>query len=231
MVRVLGEDGPAVLLLPGGGQRVADAMPDLVDGLLDGEPPCRVVLWDRPATGRVLPDAPGAIHAMLAAEGLGPVVLVGHSLGGAIAALIACVHPDDVAGLVLLDPTPVNDIGECRRIERGARLVAVAGAIPGVDRLVRTSLGDDPGGLWRAVRGLGVVSRRFDPSRLPRVPAAVVTADRDAGSPMARSHARLAFALGAPLQTWPGAEHGVHLTHADEVLAVVRDVVRRVRAG
>jgi pimeloyl-ACP methyl ester carboxylesterase len=47
------------------------------------------------------------LHALLAARDGGPVVLVGHSLGGLHALLYAATYPDDVAGLVLVDaPSP-----------------------------------------------------------------------------------------------------------------------------
>ena len=76
----------------------------------------RVCSYDRP-------DSPGSrsdptpqrtaqevvddLRALLAAAGeSGPYVLVGHSLGGLYAQLFAYQHPDEVAGLVLADPTP-----------------------------------------------------------------------------------------------------------------------------
>jgi pimeloyl-ACP methyl ester carboxylesterase len=47
------------------------------------------------------------LRALLAAAGEpGPYVLVGHSLGGLYVQLFAYRHPDEVAGLVLVDPTP-----------------------------------------------------------------------------------------------------------------------------
>jgi pimeloyl-ACP methyl ester carboxylesterase len=36
----------------------------------------------------------------------GPYVVVGHSIGGAMARLYASEYPEDVSGLVLVDPTP-----------------------------------------------------------------------------------------------------------------------------
>ena len=45
-----------------------------------------------------------ALAALLVAEADGPVLVVGHSFGGALALNLAAVRPDVVAGLVLLDP-------------------------------------------------------------------------------------------------------------------------------
>ena len=45
------------------------------------------------------------LHALLhAAKVPSPYILVGHSLGGAIVELFACIYPSEVAGLVLVDP-------------------------------------------------------------------------------------------------------------------------------
>ncbi len=47
------------------------------------------------------------LRALLVAAGeAGPYVLVGHSLGGLYVQLFAYQHPEEVAGLVLVDPTP-----------------------------------------------------------------------------------------------------------------------------
>ena len=49
------------------------------------------------------------LHAALHIPGMpGPYVLVGHSLGGMNARLYASLYPDDVAGLVLVDPANPN---------------------------------------------------------------------------------------------------------------------------
>ena len=50
-------------------------------------------------------NAAADLHAILAAaEVTGPYVIVGHSWGGLIATTFARIYPDDVSGLVLVDP-------------------------------------------------------------------------------------------------------------------------------
>jgi pimeloyl-ACP methyl ester carboxylesterase len=47
------------------------------------------------------------LHQLLDAAGVpAPYLLVGHSLGGMVVRLYAARHPDAVAGMVLVDPTP-----------------------------------------------------------------------------------------------------------------------------
>jgi pimeloyl-ACP methyl ester carboxylesterase len=76
----------------------------------------RVCSYDRPDSPqsrsdptpeRTAQEVVDDLHALLlAAEEDGPYVLVGHSMGGLYAQLFAYQHPEDVAGLVLVDPTP-----------------------------------------------------------------------------------------------------------------------------
>lgn len=62
--------------------------------------------WDAPWT---IDANVAALAALVDAETDGPVVVVGHSFGGAIALNLAAVRPDLVAGLVLLDPAVALD--------------------------------------------------------------------------------------------------------------------------
>ena len=117
----------------GGGRRlylscVGTGSPTVVLDAADGEsaatwfgvesavaPITQVCSYDRPGTQvsasdpapapRTGADAVADLHALLAAAGVpGPYVLAGHSDGGLYARLYAHTYPDDVAGLVLVDP-------------------------------------------------------------------------------------------------------------------------------
>ncbi|GAA0966446.1 alpha/beta hydrolase [Acrocarpospora macrocephala] len=75
-------------------------------------PDHRVVLYDRGGLGwsewvpgrRSSVELAEELHATLEAADIpGPYVLVGHSLGGSINRIYAARHPDNVAGLVLID--------------------------------------------------------------------------------------------------------------------------------
>ncbi len=96
-------DSPALLLLHGqpGGACDWDAVTSAVGG--------RAIAIDRPGwDGRSQPtDLAGnarAAFAALDARGIDRATVVGHSLGGAVAAWIAASHPDRVAALVLVAP-------------------------------------------------------------------------------------------------------------------------------
>src|SRR5687767_9865804 len=76
----------------------------------------RVCSYDRAGLGqsdpaptgvRTVQDSVDDLHALLGAAAIsGPVVLVGHSLGGLIVRLYASQYPDEVAGAVLVDGMP-----------------------------------------------------------------------------------------------------------------------------
>ena len=78
----------------------------------------RVCAYDRAGYGFSDPitrpaDADNAVDdlsKLLSKAGLGDqIILVGHSVGGLYAELFAARHPDQVAGLVLVDPTGLED--------------------------------------------------------------------------------------------------------------------------
>jgi pimeloyl-ACP methyl ester carboxylesterase len=259
-VTVHGRSGPLVMLLPGGAESADGFFPGLVEGLV-ADPGCRVVIHDRPGTGSSdepgrLADAADHLHAVIRDLGEGPVVVVGQSLGGGVALLLAAAYPDDVAGLVLLDPTPVNDARGCRRLERVMRVTRRVDGIPVLGpfqkaqllRGMRNSMKGknltpecrealdrignlDVSRLADAVDGITEVSAAFREDRLPRVPAVVVTATRKPDNAIRRHHALIADALGVELVSWPDSAHNVQLDHPVEVLEATREVVAAVAQG
>ena len=90
--RVCAYDRPGTFLVTG------DATEDFEPSRSDPVP--------QPTT---LQDGVADLHALLKASGeRGPYVVVGHSMGGAMARLYASEYPQDVSGLVLIDYTPYN---------------------------------------------------------------------------------------------------------------------------
>ncbi|MCO8276831.1 alpha/beta hydrolase [Actinoplanes sp. TRM 88003] len=145
MLDIRGVGGPGVLLLPGGAAAVAGFFPGLVEGLV-ADPGCRVILHDRPGTGASgvggsLARAAADLHATVAEAGLGPVVVIGQSLGGAVAALFARDYPADVAGVVLIDPSPVNDAVMARRLTQTMGTVERLHRLPVLGRVVQPLIG------------------------------------------------------------------------------------------
>lgn len=255
-VHVHGSSGPLVFLLPGGAETTEGFFPGLVEGLIES-PGCRVIVYDRPGTGESemsgsLATSAADIHRVITELGGEPVVAVGQSLGGAVALLLAVEYPESVSGLVLLDPTPINDPHGCGQLEQVLGIVKRLNSVPGVRgamqamlfRGMRRSMRHaelrpdcavaldkigslDLARLADSVKGIGQISADFREDAIPQVPAVLVSADRKPDHYIRRSHAKLAAALGVELVTWPGAAHNVQLDHPDETLAVVRELVTR----
>lgn len=104
-----GQGGPAVVFLPGAGHVGLDYLNihDQVAALTTS------VLYDRAGTGwsdetelpRSATAVAGELRALLNAASVPPpYLLVGHSLGGAYARRYAQLFPDEVAGILFLEP-------------------------------------------------------------------------------------------------------------------------------
>jgi pimeloyl-ACP methyl ester carboxylesterase len=129
-----GTGSPTVVFVPGGGDRT-ETWSKTLDPSEQAVLPAiaetnRVCTYDRPGTflptgegledfkksrsdpvpqPTTLQDRVADLHALLGASGeRGPYVVVGHSIGGAVAALYASEHPQEVSGLVLIDYTPYD---------------------------------------------------------------------------------------------------------------------------
>jgi pimeloyl-ACP methyl ester carboxylesterase len=102
--------GPALLLIHGLGGQMRNFTYSLLEMLKNDY---RVVILDRPGSGYSTrpPEASAAISAQartiarfMEALGLARPLVVGHSLGGAIALALALNHPEKVGGLALIAP-------------------------------------------------------------------------------------------------------------------------------
>jgi two-component system cell cycle sensor histidine kinase/response regulator CckA len=110
-LRDLGQ-GPPVLLIHGW-MTTGEVYQPLVEGLLASN--CRVLIPDLRGCGESGQAETYSIAAYVEdlvpiLEDSGPAVIVGHSMGGAIAQWLAAAHPDLVRGLVLLTPVPASGV-------------------------------------------------------------------------------------------------------------------------
>ncbi len=114
-VRVLGEqtERPPIIIEAGSGSFSYDWFP--IQEKLAEE--TMVVTYDRAGYGwsgpnqteRTFDQINEELHALLETKGIhGPYILVGHSLGGLYMRNFAARYPDEVAGMVLVDPRPVG---------------------------------------------------------------------------------------------------------------------------
>jgi len=100
--------GPAIVMIHGLGGQMRNFGYALADRLVADH---RVILVDRPGSGysaaapsAALPAQAALIAGLVEALGLDRPLVVGHSLGGAVALALALDHPDKVGGLALIAP-------------------------------------------------------------------------------------------------------------------------------
>jgi pimeloyl-ACP methyl ester carboxylesterase len=105
--------------------------------------------WSSPShTARTPGNCASELHDLLERAGIkSPYILVGHSFGGLVMRRYALTYPEDVSGLVLVDPMrceewPPMNPGRQREVDRGKKLSTFAVPIArfGLARLAATSL-------------------------------------------------------------------------------------------
>ncbi len=220
-LRDTGGDGPVVMLLHGWTVSAdinwCGAYGDLTDAGY------RVLAIDhrghgrglRPLTPFRLTDCAGDVAAVLSELGAAPAVVVGYSMGGAIAQLMARDHPGVLSGLVLSGTAQHWQDPETRKVWKamGAAglMLSVAPRASWRAGLRRVGLPESRETAWllselmrHSARDLAEAGRelgRFD-SRpwlgTVRVPSAVVLTNNDSAV-APRKQRELAAALGAPV--------------------------------
>jgi pimeloyl-ACP methyl ester carboxylesterase len=207
----------------------------------------RVCSYDRAGVGasdpapkpRTAADAVADVHALLsAAEVPGPYVLVGASIGGLFARLYATTYPEEVVGMVLLDPS--NEYGD-----------AVAEALAGPElwaEVLPMWAGADLEGFWgddgfilEETKAQLRASRR---AGLPDIPLVVAVPE----SPFNSSCCPEGWPIKADLRLWTQLQnqvadlvsrgrvvlvensgHEMHFTQPAIVVDLIVDVVDAVR--
>jgi pimeloyl-ACP methyl ester carboxylesterase len=232
-----------VLVVPGGGSQAHGYFPGLAESLgpealiVEADPPG----FDLAAGRRWLKPTDHAwwLGQAVRRDGEGPVVVVGHSLGALIALRFTLDEPEQVAGLLLLDPSPpvlaallprplLALIGGTRRVgaalRRGARRTPTKHASPTSPRSVP---------LWRRLWWFflvgGVTLAADVAAGRVAIPVVLVSASEHAPEAATRrAHERLArWVPGASFEVWPNTTHALHLERPDRVAEATRSLLRR----
>ena len=253
---VLGTSGSPVVLIPGGAAPSKTFFPHLEQALV---PDHRVVLVDRQGTGRAaslgpatLPSGSAAYAEVLRELDAGPALVVGQSLGGAMALQLAIDHPELVSGLVFVDPTPVNSPKVLKSIGPLAKYLFAPTGIPVIGPRLEAFLTRKAGKLTVSDPGVAAALKASVDSRtlyltskavgtLPAegaaltkrlraldIPVVLLTADRKPGHEVRRAHDELISIIGGRVVSWPGAVHGEHLREPQKVVDLVLSTLAEV---
>jgi pimeloyl-ACP methyl ester carboxylesterase len=245
---VFGEGAPAVVIEPAFGGNAA-AWRSIAERIA-GE--TTVVTYDRAPYGPSSPARDSRSPARIVAdleevlghlEITGPLVLVGHSIGGVYARAFAARHMSRVAGMVLVDSSHEGQWAVLPALYTPKRKLACALFVPrvivsgrrqrgGADR--RSMLRE-----YRAFRGLTAADLPFGPGGLGRRPLAVLTrgpegpgdADRlwRAWHALQQELAGLSENSRHVISGSP--RHFLNEADPDLIIAAVTDVIRCVRTG
>ena len=201
-------------------------------------------------SSRALPGPYGlhqlALDALRIVDGLdlGDFILVGHSMGGKVAQLVAAQRPASLTGMVLVAPAPPRPLDTITEQDQSftahvydsadsvlraldTRLAATPISQPDRDMVVRDSLAGNEGAR-EAWAWSGLVEDITAEVSAADVPTLVIVGDRDQVEPAQVQRANLLpFLKGARLESVPDAGHLLPL----EAPKAIADAVERVLAG
>lgn len=200
---------------------------------------------DAPPPSYSLSDFGADVHALLRQLRAVPAHVIGLSLGGMVAQVLALEHPEDVRSLVLADTN--STLGpEARKamVERGeaARRGGMASILEStlsrwftpdfmqsevVAQTRKRLLSDDVEGwaiTWHAISEVDTEPRLTE----IRVPTLVITGESDLSVPVSRARAMADRIPGAAFHVVPGAPHMAPLERPDLFNPPVLDFLNRV---
>lgn len=179
---------------------------------------------DKAPMPRASADVVADLHRLLAAAGIAPpYILVGHSLGGISMRLFASTYPQEVVGLVLVDPTPTTILADaCATLDTAGCQAIRSEFTPSLDD------GVDIVGSAAEIKAAGP---------LPAVPFVVLAAD-DHGLAAVDATARARFearwkarqqelaasVAGGRLEV-VSSGHNIQTLHPEAVIAAIREVL------
>ncbi|MCP2330762.1 alpha/beta fold hydrolase [Actinoalloteichus caeruleus] len=233
--------GPAVVLDGGGAGQGLGTWGPVPEGLAEF---ATVVTYDRAGVGRSggtqagsVVDMADDLRRLLRALDLDlPAVLVGWSYGGLVTQVYAARHPEDVAGLVLVDPTaagtpPGSAVVRSSSFVLAAWLLRARAALGGRNARPLRELAVTLRGMPDA---MAETARIREEHGLPPVPVRVITAGRRPRMPRAQlEHLTAdheALAALSPRGRVLVAEHASHQVPHDQP-EVVLDAVGEVLRG
>jgi pyruvate dehydrogenase E2 component (dihydrolipoamide acetyltransferase) len=242
------ESGEPIVLIHGFGADLGTWMFNHA-ALAEDRPVYALDLPGHGGSGKELDD--GSVDALAAivadyldAAGIGPAHLVGHSLGGAIAAAIAHGRPDRVSALTLIAPAGLGEeiaadfiegfIGEsrARKLRPVIEMLVADPALVTADmveEVLRYKRLDGATAALRTVADANFPGGRQGVSLRDRlagiaVPVQVVWGEEDRILPVAHAEG---LPASVKVVTLPGAGHVVHMEKA----AAVNEVIRSVTGG
>jgi pimeloyl-ACP methyl ester carboxylesterase len=199
---------------------------------------------DAPAQGYGIADLANDAQSVITALELNSYVLVGHSMGGKTAQLLASRRPAGLAGLVLLAPSPPSptvlpneqreallhayDSRESIAYVRDHILTALPLTDAQKQRVIEDSLRGAPAAKQAWPNQAMLEDIRSD-ARLINVPTLVLSGERDQVDPTSRLREEVLPCIsGAQLQVLPEAGHLAMLEAPEVVARAIRQFVAKL---
>lgn len=202
---------------------------------------------DKPPGGYTLAALADDAQRLIESLGLDHYILVGHSMGGKVAQLLASRHPAGLAGLVLVAPSPpspmsvplaarqemVNAYDSRESILATVRQVLAANPLQpdDLETVVQDSLQGAPAAkaAWPLAASQEDISAQ---AALIRVPTFVISGEKDQVDPPAVLQRELMARIPhATLHILPGVGHLSPLEAPGELSALIRDFATPLIAG